>query len=528
MRSSPMKPARSWPRAVTDFVGLLAAAGSTVSTLADERDATERLMVILSDQIVNRLYATPGLFRMKLSPREAEGYFAKPDADKAGLADLRRGRDARGAETPTGSGGFAGPKCRRGNAPDPHCPAPICAAIPPLLLDAVKAVGFFPVPARFCRRRNGHGGPRRSLPRSRIGRPVTPRSCRDGRAAQTQFENPQGVRSTSNGLCCGYLRRSPIARRVERILAEAGLQNIPRDSMSAIAELATGISPGDFAQTIEKLSLYKRGDAVGTDDRRYRSLRARSTEAALDDVLNVVAEGRAGEIGPLIRRLQAQGTNAVSLCIGATRHFRTLYACASDPGGAAQGIGKLRPPVYGKRRDRIVAAGARLGRAKTANRADRADRHGSVAALGRANRPGNGAGRAGHDPSGDAGAVALRPDPASPPPSVRPNARSPDRRSADNPLSGLPNPAFRPRRTRPAPRSASARRPAPRGSHHQRLKSPHPSGADLRASIWADSFIAFAQCACDGAPRFGHLVEQEQFLRRQAQRLFQPLRQGCL
>ncbi|SDX47447.1 LPS-assembly lipoprotein [Ruegeria halocynthiae] len=45
---------------VSDFVGY-SAAGSTVSTLADERDATERLMVILSDQIVNRLYATPGL-----------------------------------------------------------------------------------------------------------------------------------------------------------------------------------------------------------------------------------------------------------------------------------------------------------------------------------------------------------------------------------------------------------------------------------------------------------------------------------
>ncbi|MEM1004561.1 MAG: LPS assembly lipoprotein LptE [Pseudomonadota bacterium] len=45
---------------VTDFVGY-SAAGSTVSTLADERDAKERLMVILSGQIMNRLYATPGL-----------------------------------------------------------------------------------------------------------------------------------------------------------------------------------------------------------------------------------------------------------------------------------------------------------------------------------------------------------------------------------------------------------------------------------------------------------------------------------
>ncbi|CUK11775.1 hypothetical protein RUE5091_03459 [Ruegeria denitrificans] len=45
---------------VENFVSY-SAAGSTVSTLADERDARERLMVILSDQIVNELYAAPGL-----------------------------------------------------------------------------------------------------------------------------------------------------------------------------------------------------------------------------------------------------------------------------------------------------------------------------------------------------------------------------------------------------------------------------------------------------------------------------------
>ena len=45
---------------VSDFVAY-SAAGSTVSTLADERAATERLMVILSDQIVTRLYANPDI-----------------------------------------------------------------------------------------------------------------------------------------------------------------------------------------------------------------------------------------------------------------------------------------------------------------------------------------------------------------------------------------------------------------------------------------------------------------------------------
>ncbi|MEW2918858.1 LPS assembly lipoprotein LptE [Ruegeria sp. ANG10] len=45
---------------VENFVSY-SAAGSTVSTLADERDARKRLMAILSDQIVSELYAAPGL-----------------------------------------------------------------------------------------------------------------------------------------------------------------------------------------------------------------------------------------------------------------------------------------------------------------------------------------------------------------------------------------------------------------------------------------------------------------------------------
>jgi LPS-assembly lipoprotein len=39
---------------VSDFTGF-SATGSTVATLAAERDATARLMVILADQIVDRL-----------------------------------------------------------------------------------------------------------------------------------------------------------------------------------------------------------------------------------------------------------------------------------------------------------------------------------------------------------------------------------------------------------------------------------------------------------------------------------------
>ncbi|OIQ28434.1 MAG: hypothetical protein BM562_13050 [Alphaproteobacteria bacterium MedPE-SWcel] len=45
---------------VSTFTGY-SASGTTVQTLASETDAHERLMVMLADQIVTRLHATPGL-----------------------------------------------------------------------------------------------------------------------------------------------------------------------------------------------------------------------------------------------------------------------------------------------------------------------------------------------------------------------------------------------------------------------------------------------------------------------------------
>jgi DNA polymerase-3 subunit delta len=50
-----------------------------------------------------------------------------------------------------------------------------------------------------------------------------------------------------------------------------------------------------------------------------------------------------------MRRLEGQGVQAVALCIGAMRHFRSLHIAASDPGGVSNGLMKAR--VFGPRRD---------------------------------------------------------------------------------------------------------------------------------------------------------------------------------
>ncbi|MEX0368429.1 MAG: DNA polymerase III subunit delta [Ruegeria sp.] len=290
---------------------------------------------------------------MKLSPREADGYFAKPDAGKAGLliygADAMRVALKRQQVIGALLGDGAEEEMRLTRLPGSDL-----RGDPALLLDAIKAVGFFPGPrAAFVEDATDTAAPA-ILTALEDWTPgdaqivVTAGQLKPSSKIRKAFE------AHPNAYAVGIYDDPPSRAEIERTLAQAGIQAVPRDSMAALTDLAGELGPGDFAQTIEKLALYKRSDTSDLTLEDIDACAPRSTEAALDDVLNVVAEGRAGEIGPLIRRLQAQGTNAVSLCIGATRHFRTLYACASDPGGASQGIGKLRPPVYGKRRDRIL------------------------------------------------------------------------------------------------------------------------------------------------------------------------------
>ena len=82
---------------------------------------------------------------MKLSPREAEGYFAKPDADKVGL--LIYGSDAMRVALKRQQVlvSLLGPNAEE-EMRLTRMPGADLRGDPALLLDAVKAVGFFPGP----------------------------------------------------------------------------------------------------------------------------------------------------------------------------------------------------------------------------------------------------------------------------------------------------------------------------------------------------------------------------------------------
>lgn len=290
---------------------------------------------------------------MKLSPRDAPAYFRKPDPNGTGLlifgADTMRVA-LRRQEVITaliGPEGEAEMRLTRMSGAELRKEAA-------LISDAMRAQSFFP-------------GPRVAFVDEATDglAPVIADALKDWQKGDAQVIVTAGqltaksaLRKAFEGhksaLAIGLYNDPPSTDEVRQMLTQAGLTNISDDADKALTALSRSLDPGDFRQTIEKLGLYMHGgtDPVGTDD--VSACAPQSAEAELDTLLAIVAGGRAPEIADVLRRLYAQGTQPVGLCIGALRHFRALHTASSDPGGPASGIGRLRPPVFGPRRDVMI------------------------------------------------------------------------------------------------------------------------------------------------------------------------------
>lgn len=290
---------------------------------------------------------------MKLSTRDAARYFEAPDRSAAGALiygadpmrvaikrqDLLANLLGPDAEAEMRLTRMTGADLRRDGA---------------ALLDAVKASGFFP-------------GPRAVLVEEATDglRDTFAAALEDWREGDAQIVATAGQLPARSGLrklfegaktafAIAIYNDPPGRAEIEAELARAGLKNAGADAVNDLVALGRALDPGDLRQLLEKLALYKHGDDTPLSSEDVARLAPLTIEAELDDVLNTVAEARTADIGPLIGRLAGQGVQPVGLCIAALRHFKTLYAAASDPGGPASGIGRVRPPVFGPRRDRML------------------------------------------------------------------------------------------------------------------------------------------------------------------------------
>lgn len=300
---------------------------------------------------------------MKLNGRDAAQYFSKPDPNRTGVliygpdtmrVSLKRQQVISALIGPQGDEEMRLTRI----------PASSLRKEPSLLGDAIKEISFFP-------------GPRVAFVEDATETAATAilTALEDWAPGDAQIIVTAGsLKATSkirkafeghrNAYAAAIYNEPPSREEIEADLAKSGLKEVEPDAMTDLSNLARELDPGDFRQTLEKLALYKLSDVTAVSSEDIVNCAPTSTEAALDDVLNIVAEGRASELGPVLRKLQAQGLNPVTLCIGATRHFRALYTAASDPGGASAGIARMRPPIFGPRRDRMLRQAQGWGVAK--------------------------------------------------------------------------------------------------------------------------------------------------------------------
>ena len=288
---------------------------------------------------------------MKLAPRDASRFFAKPEAGRAGV--LIFGVDAMRVALKrqelianlVGPEGEAEMRLTR-------IPGADLRKDPALLADAIKAQGFFPGPrvafveeatdglAKIIAAAMGDWAEGDATVVATAGN-LTPKS-----ALRKYFEGHR------NAYAAGIYDDPPTRAEIEAELARAGLAQVSPEAMTEIAALSRALDPGDFRQTVEKLSLYKLGDAAPVSPADVDACAPAASESATDDVLHATAEGKPAEIGPLIHRLGTKAGEPVALCIAATRHFRTLHLAACDPEGPAKGIARAR--VHFKSRDRMI------------------------------------------------------------------------------------------------------------------------------------------------------------------------------
>ena len=224
-----------------------------------------------------------------------------------------------------------------------------------LLLDAIKAVGFFPGP-RVAFVEDATDGLTDTIANAlKSWKPgdaqitITAGNLTAKSPLKTLFEKHP------NAVCIGLYDDPPTREEIEDALKKAGLTRMDPAAMTDLSALARALDPGDFRQTLEKISLYKWGDDTPLTPAEVAAMAPATIEAEVDDLILAAAEGRAPAIGPLMRRLEGQGTAPVTICIAALRHFRMLHLVAADPNG----INKIR--VIYKMRDAMQRQASRWG-----------------------------------------------------------------------------------------------------------------------------------------------------------------------
>jgi len=152
----------------------------------------------------------------------------------------------------------------------------------------------------------------------------------------------------------GIYADPPSRSEIEGALARLGAPAPESRGIEDLLALGRTMDAGEFQAFLEKLALYTASATNAITARDVAACAPLATEAAIDDLVAAVAGGRLGALADGMARLAGQGVAPSTLSIAVARHFRQLHALITASGGAEGAIGRIRPPVWGPRKQAML------------------------------------------------------------------------------------------------------------------------------------------------------------------------------
>lgn len=145
------------------------------------------------------------------------------------------------------------------------------------------------------------------------------------------------------------------AQEVAGALAEHGARcGIDDTAAGKLAEATHSMDHGSAQQLLKLVATFALSQDEPLTVNDVERIIPRGLGADADGFVRAVASGIPDRIGPHLRRLAAEGVQAVTIVLALQRHFRQLLQASVAPGGPSAGLAALRPPAWGPRRDEMA------------------------------------------------------------------------------------------------------------------------------------------------------------------------------
>ena len=225
---------------------------------------------------------------------------------------------------------------------------------PSLLVDAIKIKGFFPGPRCIVVENAADSIAGIIKDCIRVWKPgdahilLTANFLSPKSTLRKLFENDNKVYVAP--IFDDLLTSSEIDTEIKKF----SLEKIEKDAYSELIYFGQILNIEGFSQMLEKLRLYKLNDLTPISYKDVKEIAPATFDKSIEDAASIIADGRTAGIVTLLRKLEAQGVQVITMCLVTTLYFKKLYRASSDPYGTESGLKKLRPPISFKKTDKMV------------------------------------------------------------------------------------------------------------------------------------------------------------------------------